>query len=225
MNYYPINLNIAGQPCLVVGGGGVGSRKVNGLLACHAQVTVVSKAADDRIHTLAEAKRIRFYCRGYRSQDLEAVLLVIGATNDTALNQRIYADAQKRGILCNIADQPALCNFILPAVVRRGDLLITASTSGQSPALAKRLRKELASAYGEEYAEFLALMGAIRKKLLATAHAPEAHKPLFNALIDGGLIGMVRDGRHREIDELLTRVLGPEYHLQTITGKNDPITA
>ncbi len=224
MSYYPINLNITGQPCLVVGGGAVGSRKVKGLLDCDAQVTVVSKKADVAILNLAQARRIRFHCRGYRSQDVEAVFLVIGATNDATLNRQIYADAQKNKILCNIADQPALCNFILPAVVRRGDLLITASTSGRSPALAKKLRKELAATYGEEYAEFLTLMGAIRKKLLATEHAPEAHKPLFNALIDGGLIGMVRDGRHREIDELLTRVLGPEYHMQSITGNIGSIT-
>lgn len=217
MAYYPINLNVTERPCLVVGGGRVGTRKVTGLLACGAKVTVVSKTTGTRIKALAKDDMITLYRRGYQSNDLNDIFLVIGATNDTGLNRRIYEGAQKRQILCNIADQPALCNFILPAVVRRGDLLATISTSGKSPALAKHLRKDLEKIYGEEYAEFLSLMGAIRKKLLAEAHAPEAHKPLFNELIEGGLVEMVRDGRHREMDMLLTSVLGPEFQLKLLT--------
>lgn len=211
MVYYPVNLNITGQPCLVIGAGAVGTRKVNGLLACGAKVAVISIAAGPRVRELAHDGIISYHDRAYRPDDLEDVFLVIGATNDHTLNRRIYKDARKRKILCNIADQPAFCNFILPAVVRRGDLVISVSTSGQSPAFAKKLRRELEAVYGEEYAEFLELMGAIRKKLLATDHAPEAHKPLFNALIEGGLIEMVRDGRHREMDALLVNVLGTGY--------------
>jgi len=209
--YYPINLDVNDQPCLVVGAGAVGTRKVNGLLTCGAKVTVVSITAGSRIHSLARDGIISCHHREYRSDDLTNVFLVIGATNDNALNRCIYEDARKRQILCNIADQPALCNFILPAVVRRGNLVISVSTSGQSPAFAKKLRRQLEAVYGEEYTEFLELMGAVRKKLLATDHAPEAHKPLFNALLDGGLIDMVRDGRHREMDALLVKVLGTGY--------------
>lgn len=211
MAYYPVNLDITGQRCLVVGAGAVGTRKVNGLLTCGAKVTVVSITAESRIHSLARDGIISCHCRAYRSGDLANLFLVIGATNDNALNRRIYEDARKRQILCNIADQPALCNFILPAVVRRGNLVISVSTSGQSPAFAKKLRRELEAVYGEEYAEFLELMGAIRKKLLATNHAPEAHKPLFNALIEDGLVEMIRDGRNKEIDALLVKVLGTGY--------------
>ena len=159
---------------------------------------------------------ISYHCRAYHSADLANVFLVIGATNDNSLNRRIYEDARKRQILCNIADQPALCNFILPAVVRRGNLIISISTSGQSPAFAKKLRRELEAVYGEEYAEFIELMGAIRKKLLATNHAPEAHKPLFNELIDGGLVEMVRNGRNTEIDTLLFQVLGAGYNRKSL---------
>jgi len=209
--YYPINLDVNDQPCLVVGAGAVGTRKVNGLLTCGAKVTVVSITAGSHVRALARDGIISYHGRAYRSDDLANVFLVIGATNDNALNRRIYEDARKRQILCNIADQPALCNFILPAVVRRGNLVISVSTSGQSPAFAKKLRRQLEAVYGEEYTEFLELMGAVRKKLLATDHAPEAHKPLFNALLDGGLIDMVRDGRHREMDALLVKVLGTGY--------------
>ena len=211
MAYYPVNLDITGQRCLVIGAGAVGTRKVNGLLTCGAKVTVVSITAGSRVRTLARDGIISCHCRAYRSGYLANVFLVIGATNDNALNRHIYEDARKRQILCNIADQPALCNFILPAVVRRGNLVISVSTSGQSPAFAKKLRRELEAVYGEEYAEFLELMGAIRKKLLATNHAPEAHKPLFNALIEDGLVEMIRDGRNKEINALLSKVLGTGY--------------
>ena len=216
MAYYPVNLDIAGQRCLVIGAGAVGTRKIKGLLTCGAKVTVVSISAGSYVQALARDGNISYHCRAYRSADLANVFLVIGATNDNSLNRRIYEDARKRQILCNIADQPVLCNFILPAVVRRGNLIISVSTSGQSPAFAKKLRRELEVIYGEEYTEFLELMGAIRKKLLATNHAPEAHKPLFNELIDGGLVEMVRNGRNTEIDKLLFRVLGAGYNRKSL---------
>ena len=120
------------------------------------------------------------------------MLLVIGATDDEDLNHRISRDAAERSLLCNIADRPTVCNFILPAVIQRGDLVITVSTSGRSPAFAKKLRRDLEDRFGEEYAEFLNLMGAIRAKLLAEAHAPEAHKPLFEKLIEADLLELVR---------------------------------
>ena len=103
-------------------------------------------------------------------------------------------------------------------MVRRGDLVISVSTSGQSPALAKKLRQELETAYGEECAELLQLMGAVRKKLLAADHAPEAHKSLFNALIDGGLIDMIREGRYQEMDILLVKTLGSAYNRKSLTA-------
>lgn len=216
MAYYPVNLDVTDRACLVIGGGQVGARKVAGLLACGARVTVVGLAATPPIREWARKGIIAYHERAYRSDDLDGVFLVIGATNDNVLNQHIHAAARERQVLCNIADQPALCNFILPAVVRRGDLVIAASTSGQSPALAKKLRQELEVAYGEEYAQGLQWLGAIRKKLLATDHAPEAHKALFNKLIDAGLIEMIRDARYEELDTLLVKTLGREYNLKTL---------
>ena len=113
--------------------------------------------------------------------------------------------------LCNIADQPHLCNFILPSIINRGDLTIAISTAGKSPAFAKHLRRRLESQFGPEYATLLTLMGAIRSRLLKEAHAPEAHKHLFEHLIEGGLLEKIRTGDRGEIDILLKSVLGPEY--------------
>jgi len=219
MAYYPVNLDITGKRCLVVGAGGVGTRKITGLLGCDARVNVVSITASAHVRTLARDGVIVYHDRAYEEDDLKGVFLVIGATNNYLLNRQIYEDACKRQLLCNIADQPALCNFILPAVVRRGDLVIAASTSGKSPAMAKQLRRELEAVYGDEYALFLKLMGAAREKLLAVDHAPEAHKPLFNALIDGGMLGMIRDGRLSEMDALLVHVLGPGYDRKSLLAE------
>ncbi len=211
MRYYPINLDIQGRRCLVVGGGSVGTRKVITLLNCGAAVTVVSPRTTEKLNALAKAGSITLRNRSYRTTDLKNVFLVIGATDDEILNQKISSDADSRDILCNIADRPAVCNFILPSIVHRGDLIITISTSGKSPALAKKLRKTLERQFGEEYAVMLQLMGAIREKLLRQAHEPEAHKHLFNQLIDNGLLEMIREDRKDDIDGLLKNTLGHEF--------------
>ena len=135
MRYYPVHLDIKNQNCLVVGGGGVGTRKVKTLLECGARVTVVSPDPSQQLAKLASEGSITLTQRIYRSADLDGMFLVIGATDDENLNQQISTDAEKSNILCNIADRPEVCNFILPSIVRRGDLVITISTSGKSPAL------------------------------------------------------------------------------------------
>ena len=160
---------------------------------------------------LARHDRVNMKQRAYRTGDLEGMFLVIGATDDEKLNRQISRDAEKVNVLCNIADRPEICNFILPSIVHRGDLTISISTSGKSPAMAKTLRKELEAKFGEEYAVFFRMMGAIRKKLLAGRHEPEAHKPLFEQLINGGLLDLIRKDRKEDIDTLLYNVLGEGY--------------
>ena len=189
----------------------MGTRKVITLLNCGAAVTVISLRANEKLNELAKAGSINLQNRSYRTADLKDVFLVIGATDDETLNQKISRDAVSRNILCNIADRPAACNFILPSIVHRGDLVITISTSGKSPALAKKLRKILEDQFGDEYADLLQLMGAVREKLLRQAHEPEAHKHLFNQLIDNGLLEMIREGRKDDIDRLLEDTLGQEF--------------
>jgi precorrin-2 dehydrogenase/sirohydrochlorin ferrochelatase len=211
MQYYPIFLDIKGRNCLVVGGGDVGTRKVEMLLKCGALVTVVSMDATETLKRLFEKHRITLVTRAYRSSDLNSRFLVIGATNDERLNQQLSMDAEKRNLLCNIADRPAACNFILPSIVQQGDLVLAISTSGKSPAFAKTLRKDLQKQFGKAYAIFLDLMGAIRCRLLLQKHAPEQHKPLFQEIIRSDIISWIEHRQFKEIDRLLFDVLGPGY--------------
>jgi precorrin-2 dehydrogenase / sirohydrochlorin ferrochelatase len=216
MRYYPVHLDIQNRNCLVVGGGGVGTRKVITLLDCGANVIVISPVVSHQLRDYAISGRIKLKERPYQSGDLDDMFLVIGATDDEALNRQISSDADHLNTLCNIVDRPQVCNFILPAIVQRDDLVITISTSGKSPALAKKLRKSLEFQFGEEYAVFLRLMGAIRKNLLSQSHEPEAHKHLFEQLIDAGLIVMIQKGKTAEIDALLFEILGEGYNFREL---------
>jgi precorrin-2 dehydrogenase/sirohydrochlorin ferrochelatase len=216
MQYYPVHLDIKNRNCLIVGGGAVGTRKVNTLLECGAHVTVVSPDPTSQLTRLASEESITLKTRAYRSDDLSGMFLVIGATDDETLNLQISKDAERAHILCNIVDRPEVCNFILPSIVRRGDLVITISTSGKSPALAKNLRQKLETQFGREYADFLLLMGAIRQKLLSQSHEPEAHKALFNQLIDSDLIQLMQAGKTAEINSLLYKILGKGYKIETL---------
>ncbi len=221
MRYYPVNLDIQKQRCLVVGGGSVGTRKVMTLVECGAVVTVVSPVATRRLLELAEKGSITLKKRPYQPSDLDTMFLVIGATNNDELNRQISMDAGRLNKLCNIADRPEACNFIIPSVINRGDLVIAISTSGKSPAFAKKLRKDLEKIFGEEYAEFLQFMGMIRKKLLSENHEPEAHKRLFEQLINGGLFEMISDRKREDINSLLFEILGKGYEFdELMTSEN-----
>ena len=211
MRYYPINLDVQNRECLVVGGGGVGERKVKTLLECEALVTVVTTNATEALQTLASERGISLKTREYEPSDMEGKFLVIGATDNEEVNETISKDAAERGLLCNIADRPAACNFVLPAIARQGDLLIAISTSNKSPAVARRIRQNLEKEFGPEYALLLNLMGAIRQKLLSESKSPEAHKQVFEQLLDDGLLEMIRDNRTRDVDGLLKDVLGNGY--------------
>ena len=216
MRYYPVHLDIQNRNCLVVGGGAVGTRKVVTLLDCGADVTVISPEATQQLRDYALSGRMNLKERRYQSGDIDGMFLVIGATDDENLNRQISRDADRLNTLCNIADRPEVCNFILPAIVERDDLIITISTSGKSPALAKKLRKTLEYQFGKEYGVFLKLMGAVRKKLLSQAHEPEAHKPLFEQLIAADLITLILKGKTAEIDAQLFEILGEGYSFKEL---------
>ena len=216
MKYYPINIDIRNRNCLVVGGGSVGTRKVMTLADCGALVTVVSPDVTEQLLDFANKGSITLKNRPYQTSDLDGMFLVISTTNNEELNHQISSDAKRRKVLCNIADRPEECNFILPSIVSRGDLVITISTSGKSPALAKKLRIDLEKKFGEEYAEFLQLMGAIREKLLSKKDQPETYKHLFEQMITSGLIDMVRNRKKEDIDALLLEILGEGYKFELL---------
>ncbi len=197
----------------------MGTRKVMTLLDCGAKVTVVSNEVTQQLFELADNGSIVLKKRPFQISDLDKMFLVIGATDNPELNRQIHTAAERLGMLCNIADRPEVCNFILPAIVNRGDLIIAISTSGKSPAFAKKMRKDLEKQFGTEYAEFLKLMGRIRNKLLSQDHEPEAHKPLFEKLIQRNLVKMIKDRDIAAVNSLLFEILGEGYIFDELMAK------
>ncbi len=221
MRYFPVNIDVRDRTCLVVGGGAVGTRKTKTLLRAGARVVVVSPEASADLEALAAENRIRLHRRAYSAGDMADAFLVFGTTDDRDLNRRISEDAHQQGILCNIADQPDRGQFVLPSVVARGDLLIAISTSGKSPALARRIRRRLESAFGEEYAMMIDLMGALRRRMLADGHDPRGHKQKFDALLDSDLLDWIRKGDADRIDQLLETHFGGGVNWEDLTGKEE----
>jgi precorrin-2 dehydrogenase len=177
---FPMFLKLTGRPCLVVGAGAIAAGKIASLLDAEAEVRVVAPKGTPQVSRWAEEKKISWSVRGYEPSDLGGMLLVIGATSSTALHEQIFADASRRGVLCNIVDVPPLCDFYYPAVVQRGALQIAISTAGQSPALAQRLRKELSEQFGPEYGEWVGHLGAEREKLQSSDLDFEERKRLLH---------------------------------------------
>jgi len=163
--YYPIFLNIKGKKCVVVGGGEVAFRKVRALLGCGAKVVVVSPTLNSDLAQLAEVGTISVISREYEPKDLTDAVIVVAATDIAEVNQNIAKKARKHGILVNVVDRPEASDFIMPSFVRRGDLVLAVSTSGASPALAKKIRMRLEQTFGEEYSPLLSLIKEVRQEL------------------------------------------------------------
>ena len=200
-------LVLAGRSVLVVGAGRIGLEKIEGLLVCGAQVTVVAPEAIDAVEGLADDGSIKWRRRRYQTSDLDGMFLVIAATSDTRLNTEVFRDAEARSMLVNVVDVPELCNFILPAVVREGPLAVGISTSGASPALAKRIKREVAGVIGPEHAELARMLDALRpwaKEILPTY---DDRKDFFEQIVNGDPdpIELLRAGDHAAVEELLTR--------------------
>jgi precorrin-2 dehydrogenase / sirohydrochlorin ferrochelatase len=168
---FPLFLKIEDRPCLVVGAGAIAASKILSLLDSGARVTVVAPWASDELQKLFAEGKVRWLARQFEIGDLPGVFLVIAATSDNAVNRAVFLEAQRLGILCNAVDDPPHCDFYFPAVVRRGDLQIAVSTSGQSPALAQRLRRELEEVFDESAGDWVRFVGQLRREILAT-HAP-----------------------------------------------------
>jgi precorrin-2 dehydrogenase/sirohydrochlorin ferrochelatase len=184
MQLFPLFLKLQGRRCLVVGAGTIAEGKIAGLLDAGAHLRVVAPEATAQIRTWADANKIDWHQRSFGSSDLDGIFLVVAATSDTRVHNHIFAEAQEREILCNVVDVPDLCDFYYPAVVQRGALQIAISTSGESPALAQRLRKELEAQFGPEYEQWLKSLAAARKRLQSDKTLdPEARKRQLHALV------------------------------------------
>jgi precorrin-2 dehydrogenase/sirohydrochlorin ferrochelatase len=175
-------MKLAGRRCLVVGAGKVGEPKIAGLLETGAEIQVVALDATAAVRQWAQEGRVQLYLRPFRNDDLDGVFLTVVATASRPLNQRVYHEAQRRGVLCNVVDVPDLCDFFYPSVVRRGDLQIAVSTAGQSPSLAQKIRQQLEKQFGPGYAEWVRELGETRKLILASDLEKEKKLDLLHSL-------------------------------------------
>lgn len=179
---FPMFMKLDGRQCLVVGAGKVGEPKIEGLLETGARIRVVALEATPQVREWARLGRIELSLRAFASADLNGIFLAVIATSSRSLNERIYRDAEQRGVLCNVVDVPDLCDFFYPAVVRRGDLQIAVSTAGQSPSLAQKIRQQLEKQFGPGYTSWIAELGATRKLILASDLDRERKLDLLHSL-------------------------------------------
>jgi precorrin-2 dehydrogenase/sirohydrochlorin ferrochelatase len=206
--FYIACLKLTGRRCVVVGGGDVGLEKVEGLLACDADVTLIAPRAHDALAAYAREGSIGWERRRYAGPgDLEGAFLVIAATDDTAANIAVFDDAEARAMLVNVVDVPPLCNFILPAIVRQGPLAIAISTAGASPALAKRIKAEIAASYGEPYARLAVLLNDVRGWAKDTLATYQERKEFFEGIVGGepDPVALLRAGDEHAVRDLIAR--------------------
>src|SRR3954449_11103904 len=203
--FYIACLKLSGRKCLVVGGGEIGLEKVEGLLACEGDVTLVAPDAVPELEELAREGSIRWERRPYTPADLEGTFMVIASTNSTDVNIRVYDDAEKRAMLVNVVDVPPLCNFILPAILRTGPLAIAISTAGASPALAKRMKREIGELFGEEYASLAVMLNDVRGWAKGTLPTYQDRKAFFEGIVNGDPdpIALLRAGDAQAVRDII----------------------
>ena len=206
-SYYPVALDLRRRLCVVVGGGLVAERKARSLLECQAEVLVIAPQPTEQLRNFALKGTIRLEEREYRPGDLTGAFLAMGATDDPQVNEAVFREAEERGLLVNIADDPARCNFIVPATLRRGDLAIAITTGGKSPALARQLRQELEELYPPEYAQYLEDLACYRRQLRERLPDPAVREATWRELMSKGILELLRQERPEDARAMLQEVL------------------
>lgn len=204
--FYIACLKLTGRRCLVIGGGDVGLEKVEGLLACDADVTLIAPIAHPELESLAAEGSIEWEKRAYAGPaDLERAFMAIAATDDSEVNIGVFDDAERRAMLVNVVDVPPLCNFILPAIVRSGPLAIAISTAGASPALAKRMKREISELFGDEYARLAVILNDARGWAKSTLPTYQDRKEFFEGIVNGepDPVGLIRGGEETQVVALI----------------------
>jgi siroheme synthase-like protein len=204
--FYIACLKLKGRRCLVIGGGDIGLEKVEGLLACDADVALIAPTAHPELESLAAEGSIAWEKRAYAgAADLEGAFMAIAATDDSEANIGVYDDAERRAMLVNVVDVPPLCNFILPAIVRSGPLAIAISTAGASPALAKRMKREVAELFGEEYARLAVILNDARGWAKGTLPTYQDRKRFFEGIVNGDPdpAALLREGQETQVLALI----------------------
>lgn len=222
MAYYPILVELQDQPVLVLGGGKIAERKVETLEAFGARVRLVAKELTPKLATWSRQGRIQYLGPRFEESLLDNCLLAVVATNDASLNRTVSVLARTKGKLVNVVDQPQHCTFIVPSIVKRGDLVVAISTSGKSPALAKRLREQLEEHLGEELSPFVQLMGCLRERILNLGLPQEKNQAIFEALVDSDLLKAYKKHDLQGIRKILGRILPPEVAWKDLEPKWEP---
>lgn len=179
---FPMFVKLEGRQVLVVGAGSVGESKIAGLLETGARIRVVAREATAAVRDWAREGKIELELRPFVATDIDGAFLAVVATSSRTLNERVYDETQKRGVLCNVVDVPDLCDFFYPSIVRRGDLQIAVSTAGQSPSLAQKIRQQLEKQFGPGYAAWVAELGETRRLILASDLDKERKLDLLHSL-------------------------------------------
>jgi precorrin-2 dehydrogenase / sirohydrochlorin ferrochelatase len=200
---FPMFFKLNGKQVVVVGAGTIGESKVAGLLETGARIRVIAPEASGQVRDWARRGTVELELRPFVAADLEGAFLAVVATSSRTLNERVYREAQKRGVLCNVVDVPDLCDFFYPSVVRRGDLQIAVSTAGQSPSLAQKIRQQLEKQFGPGYAEWVAQLGETRRLILASDLDRERKLDLLHSLASKEAVESAL-AEHRELAPELT---------------------
>jgi precorrin-2 dehydrogenase/sirohydrochlorin ferrochelatase len=203
--YYPAFLDIEGAVAVVVGGGEVAAAKVQALLDSGARVTVISPRLAEPLAALAQSGAIAWAAREFAARDLSGARVVIAATDAAEVNTTVAQEGRAQGALVNVVDNPEQCDFIAPAVVRRGALTIAVGTSGTSPAMARRVREEIEALFPKEYGALLEVAGRVRNRLKAEGR--RAPPDAWQRALSADVLALVREGRTREAEEALMRLL------------------
>ncbi len=213
MKFYPAFLNLRDRPCLILGGGSVAERKALSLLEAGADITVISPTLTSKLQSLSTSGKIVHLNKCFDEQDLSGQFLVIAATNSPEVNSRAAQVCKARQILVNVVVPPEESTFIVPSVVERGALLIAVSTSGSSPTLSKKIRKELEAQYGPEYELLLDKLSAIRKRILEEIGDERQRKSIFQAIVDSDVIALLRQGKMHEAEARMIELAGLPHRI------------
>ena len=214
--FYPVNLDIKGRKCVVVGGGRVALRKVKGLLDCKASVTVISPELHPHLAALQVQAEISWLEKKYSDNDIDGAFLVIAATNDQKAQDKVFRDAQRLNALLNVADVPGKCNFILPARVKRGSLSIAVSTGGKSPALAKMLRQKFERELDESYTILNDIMGIVRTEVLNCNLPQNENEHIFNAILESEILKHISEKNPKAIIAIVNQCIGKPVDSKTV---------
>jgi len=207
-SYYPLFVDLRNKKVVVVGGGSVAERKVQGLLSADAHIKLVSPEVTEALKKMASDGLIHHVARAFVPEDLDKAWLVIAATDDTEVQELVYKEALSQRIFCNVVDLPEFCSFIVPSIIRRGDLCLSISTGGMSPALAQRLRKELEQSLGSFYGDYVSLLGELRQFIIKSYEDPVTRKDLCQSLADPEVMAWVRESEWTRVERWAVSLCG-----------------